>query len=249
MNIEPVIEDYLNSLTVRVENALKDNLIGLYVFGSLAYNDFAGRSDIDVLAVSAKNLPRGVKEKLADAISHENLNCPAAGLDFILANFDCASSAPEIPTFEFSISTGENWETEVEYGGVYDELLLHFAICRKFGQTLYGLAPVDVFAVVPDERLKEILRKIIEWHRAYIFHPFHDPFGHYAVLNACRAWRFAEEKVLCSKTGGGEWLLVREPMQKVVKDALDIRSGKYNQKLDRISVERFLDLAKAAFAT
>ncbi len=248
MNVEPVINDYLNSLTIRVEQTLGDRLIGLYVSGSFAYNDFAGRSDIDVLAVSAKTLPHKLKEKLAREISHDNLNCPAAGLDFILADFDCASSAPENPTFEFAISTGENWETEVEYGGVYDELSLDFAICRKYGQTLYGLAPVEVFAVVPDERLKEILRKIIEWHRKHIFHPFHDPLGHYAVLNACRAWRFAEEKVLCSKTGGGEWLLAREPSQKVVKDALDIRLGKYNQKLDRISVVRFLDVAKSAFA-
>ena len=204
VNVEPVINDYLHYLTARVENALKDNLIGLYVSGSLALNDFHERSDIDVLAVSAKSLPHEVKEKLARELSHENLSCPAAGLDFILADFDCATSAREMPTFEFAVSTGESWETEIEYGGVYDELPLDFAICRKYGQTLYGLAPAEVFAAASNERLNGILRKIVEWHRRHIFHPFHDPLGHYAVLNACRAWRFAEEKVLCSKTGGGK---------------------------------------------
>ena len=31
----------------------------------------------------------------------------------------------------------------------------------------------------------------------------------YQVLNACRAWRFLDEDVLCSKTAGGEWALQR----------------------------------------
>lgn len=38
MTVKPVIKDYLNSLTVRVEKALDDNLIGLYVSGSLGLN-------------------------------------------------------------------------------------------------------------------------------------------------------------------------------------------------------------------
>lgn len=177
MTVEPVITAYLNALTVRVENALKDNLIGLYVSGSFALNDFRERSDIDVLAVSANSPPHEVKEKLAREISHENLKCPAAGLDFILADFGCVSFAPEISTFEFAISTGEKWKTEIEYSGIYDELLLDFAVCRKYGRTLYGPAPAEIFAVVPDERLKAILRKIIGWHRKHIFHPFHDPLG------------------------------------------------------------------------
>lgn len=250
MNIEPNIKSYLNNLAIGVKETLKDELLGLYVFGSLAYNDFtAWQSDIDVLAISAKGLPRSMKEELARRISHDNLNCPAAGLDFILADFACASSAPETPKFEFAVSTGENWETEIEYGGVYEELLLDFAICRQFGKTLYGPVPAEVFAPVSDKRLKEILRKIIGWHRKHIFHPFHDPLGHYAVLNAARAWRFAEEKVLSSKTGGGEWLLARQPVQKVVVEALAIRRGKFKQKLDRISVEQFLDAAEAALLT
>lgn len=249
ITVEPVIKIYLESLTDRIEKTLSDELIGLYISGSLAYDDFtAGQSDIDVIAVSAKSLPHSVKEHLAREISHDRLPCPAAGLDFILADFACASSAPEIPTFEFSISTGEKWKTEIEYGGIYDELLLDFAICRKYGQTLYGSAPAEVFAAVADERLEEILRNIIEWHRTHIFHPFHDPLGHYAVLNACRAWRFAEEKVLCSKSAGGEWLLARQPTQKIVKNALAIRRGKYKQKLDRVSVERFLKVAASEIA-
>ena len=247
MNVKPV-NDYLISLTVRLKQILAENLIGIYVSGSIAYDDFTPRSDIDVLTVSAETLSHGIKAKLARELSNDNLRCPAAGLDLILVNCACASSVPETPTFEFSISTGEKWETEVEYGGVYEELLLEFAICSEFGQALYGPAPREVFAVVPPARLEAILRNVIEWHRKFLFHPFHDPLGHYAVLNACRAWRFAEENVLSSKTGGGEWVLARSPGQKVVGDALDIRLGRYSGKLDKLAVEQFLDVAERGLA-
>lgn len=248
MDAKPAIDEYLNSLTARVKQKLGENVIGIYLTGSLAYDDFSARSDIDVLAVSRVAVPRRLKDELARELSNDSLRCPAAGLDFILASLDCASSVPDSPTFEFSISTGEKWETEVEYGGVYEELLLEFAICREFGQVLYGPAPGEVFAVVHHERLGEVLRNVIEWHRRHLFHPFHDPLGHYAVLNACRAWRFAEENVLSSKTGGGEWVLARRPAEKVVRDALDIRLGRNSGKLDRLSVEQFLDVAERGLA-
>jgi hypothetical protein len=244
------IEYYLNEVTDRLNAALGDNLVGAYVFGSLAYDDFAaGQSDIDVMAICSTGADRDTKQALARELAHENLPCPAVGLDFILTTYDCASTAPTSPTFEFSISTGENWETEVEFGGVYRELVLEFAICRKHAIVLAGPTPAELFAEIPGRRVEDVLRNVVEWHRKYLFHSFHDPLGHYAVLNACRAWRFAEERVLCSKTAGADWILARGHSLEIVKEARAIRTGERpRHKLDRTAVESFLDLAATALA-
>ncbi len=49
----------------------------------------------------------------------------------------------------------------------------------------------------------------------------------YAVLNACRAVRFATDGVLCSKLDGGQWMLARRSEEPVIQQALaDQRQGR-----------------------
>lgn len=45
----------------------------------------------------------------------------------------------------------------------------------------------------------------------------------YAVLNACRAVRFAEDGRLCSKIDGGEWYLAQHRHSPAVRAALDFQ--------------------------
>ncbi len=49
----------------------------------------------------------------------------------------------------------------------------------------------------------------------------------YAVLNACRAVRFATDGVLCSKLDGGQWMLARRIEEPAIQQALaDQRQGR-----------------------
>jgi Domain of unknown function (DUF4111) len=69
-----------------------------------------------------------------------------------------------------------------------------------------------------------------------------DAPGEYAVLNACRAWRFAVEGVLVSKVDGGEWALdrVRSPDQELIKTALDRQRSVPGAELDQSAVGQFV---------
>jgi Domain of unknown function (DUF4111) len=50
--------------------------------------------------------------------------------------------------------------------------------------------------------------------------------GHvYSVLNACRAWRFAQENVLGSKLEGAAWARDRWPDTGVIDSAVALRRG------------------------
>jgi predicted nucleotidyltransferase len=246
IQLKPILRSYLYQLTARIANILQDRLVGIYLFGSIAVDDFRpGQSDIDILVVSDKKLAQRLKDSLAGELQKDDLACPAKGLDLIVTNLHCVTKLPLHPTFEFSISIGDEWETEIEYGGVYEAIVLDLAICRGSGYSLFGPPPEEVIAPIPHDVLTRIVRETILWHRNRLFDPFHDPYGHYAVLNACRAWRFAEEGTLCSKSAGAEWVISYHRGHEIVPEALKIRLGRSTRKLNRTAVERFLDIAES----
>jgi pimeloyl-ACP methyl ester carboxylesterase len=61
-----------------------------------------------------------------------------------------------------------------------------------------------VFGPVPRERILAAMRSELRWATQ------HAPAA-YAVLNACRAARYADDGRLVSKLDGGEWYLTRHP--------------------------------------
>jgi hypothetical protein len=69
-----------------------------------------------------------------------------------------------------------------------------------------------------------------------------------AVLNACRAWRYAREGTWSSKSDAGEWALERTDDRALVADALAARTD--GRPLDRERVQTLLgsvlDLLQAA---
>jgi hypothetical protein len=75
-----------------------------------------------------------------------------------------------------------------------------------------------VFAPVPRRWLLRGMERELAWARE------HAP-AEYQVLNACRAWRFADEDVLGSKLDGGRWARKRLDDPGVVDLAIARRSG------------------------
>ena len=182
IQLKPILRSYLYQLTERIANILQDRLVGIYLFGSIAVDDFRpGQSDVDILVVTDKKLAQRLKDRLAGELRKDDLVCPAKGLDLIVTDRHCVTQLPLLPTFEFSISIGEEWETEIEYGGVYEAIVLDLAICRRSGYALFGPPPNEVIAPIPHDLLIPIVRETIVWHRKRLFDPFHDPYGHYAV--------------------------------------------------------------------
>jgi hypothetical protein len=71
------------------------------------------------------------------------------------------------------------------------------------------------------------------WHRA------HEKATLYSVLNACRAWRFAETDVLGSKLEGAAWARDRWPDTGVIDAAVALRHGR-QATLDEPAVDALL---------
>jgi hypothetical protein len=194
-------------------------LAGAYLHGSAVLGGFdARRSDVDVLVVCDGPMTAAQQSAAAEALSEQRLPCPAVGLELSIVTLQIARHPTAEPAFELHVTTAPE-DTKVVDGhqrGGDPDLVLHFAVCRLAGRLLGpGLPAVEVFGPVSDGLITAQLAAELGWGAA------HAP-GEYAVLNACRAWRFAADGVLVSKIEGGEWALgrVRGPDRELIKIAL-----------------------------
>ena len=114
--------------------------------------------------------------------------------------------------------------------------MLHFAVCRAAGRLLGPGRPADqVFAPVPVELVRAQLAAELRWAAEQ------SP-GEYAVLNACRAERYAADGTLVSKIDGGEWALSRVPGpdRELIAAALARQRCQPAAELDAAAVRRFV---------
>lgn len=235
------LKKYLENAIRKIQEIIGgDHLTGMYLTGSAAFNDLTDKSDMDIIVISAGPLPVKQKELLAEALKYEALPCPLAELDLIAVQESAVRNLTCEPEYEFAVRTGEKWQSEILFGGREAELLLEFEICRRHGKRLAGKRAEEVFAAVPRGQLLPVLQDILKEHGKNVHDSFHDPYGHYAVLNACRAWHFSKKNEFCSKTEGGILALGHCPDHPLIKQALAIRTGKSKVKLVRHQVTAFL---------
>lgn len=232
---------YLIELANRCKDVLGRDLIGLYLQGSGAQDDYRqGKSDIDIVGVVSRPLSDQEKEDLCGRLEHSSLPVPAAGLDFLVFTKSEAQNPIASPAHELWFSTGETWKTSIEKHGDTTEHLIVFAACREHSRALFGPEAKELFAPVPRHLLLNALIDVLKWHQGRILDSFHDPGGQYSVLNASRAWHYAKEGQLSSKTEGALWVLSKEPQNTLVRDALALRRGERSEPLNATEIQRFL---------
>jgi Domain of unknown function (DUF4111) len=139
------------------------------------------------------------------------------------------------PPFELHLATS-NQTTRVVDGRRHPgdpDLVLHFAVCHHHGHPLTGPPPRQVFAPIPRRWVLQGLARELAWAQ-------HHATAEYQVLNACRAWRFAEETLLCSKLDGGQWARTRVDDPAVIELAIARQHGQPVQPPDVSAVTAFV---------
>lgn len=221
---------------------LGDGLVGVYFVGSVALGGYVpGESDVDIVGVSRFALGEGQKRSVAAAIVNVSQACPARGLEFTLHRRDVAGSLPRGADFEVNANGGPRMPTAVHLDAGAEQgfwYVLDRAIAHRSGIAITGPQPRTAFADVPRRTLLEALYASMAWHR------LHEKATLYSVLNACRAWRFAEEDILGSKLEGAAWARARWPNSDVIDAAVALRRGR-PAVLDPTAVDALL----AAVAT
>jgi len=217
-----------------------DELVGIYFVGSVALGGYVpGESDVDIAAVSESALGEAQKHDVAAAIVEVSEVCPARGVEFTLYRREVAGSRPQGAGFEVNANGGPRMATAVHLDATADQgfwYVLDRAIAHRSGLVITGPPPRTVFVDVPRRSLLEAMYASMAWHRV------HEKATLYSVLNACRAWRFAEEDVLGSKLEGASWARARWPDTEVIDAAVALRRGE-GAALDQAAVDALLAAA------
>ena len=227
--MDPSAARYVEALTAEVTAVLGERLVGSYAHGSLLLGGYLPtRSDIDVLVVVEDPLTSEEQDDLAARLSEEALPCPAVGLELSVVLRSVAAAPTSRPAFELHVTTAPADPKVVDgHGHPGDlDLVLHIAVCHAL-----GYAP---FAEVPQSLVLGQVADELAWAAE------HNP-SEYAVLNACRAWRYAVDGALVSKVDGGRWAETRltGPERTLVREALALQAGERVASLDPGVVRTF----------
>lgn len=160
--------------------------------------------------------------RVAERIAHPALPCPARGLEFVVYRRRSVGESDAPPVYDLDLNTGPamaprmSMDPAGEPGHWYP---IDIAIGRAHAVALTGPPPQEVFAARPAALVRGALEVSLAWHEA------HERDGANAVLNACRAWRWAKEGVWSAKTAAAQWSLERLDDPAPVHAALAARHG------------------------
>ncbi|MFB9630288.1 aminoglycoside adenylyltransferase domain-containing protein [Nonomuraea helvata] len=237
--MDSLSDHYVRDVASAMAAVLGSRLVGVYLHGSAVLGGFdARRSDIDVLVVCAHPMTTDEQAAAAGRLSNDRLPCPARGLELSVVTLPVTLRPKTQPPFELHVTTAPD-DTKVVDGhghGGDPDLVLHFAVCHQAGRLVGpGRAPAEVFAPVAHDLVMAQLVAELRWAAE------HAP-GEYAVLNACRAWRFATDGTLVSKIDGGQWALHRVSMtgHELVQSALERQRCLPATEFDSREVKRFV---------
>ena len=207
-----------------LRSILAEDFVGAYFVGSVALGGYVpGESDIDVVAVCEEGWDEPQTQVVVDQVLGATANCPARGLEFTLYRRAVVSSPRAEAGFELNVNGGPRMSRSVHLDP-RDEppfwYVIDRAIAHRKGVDITGPPAEEVFADIPRRLLLEMMGESMRWHRE------HEKASLYSVLNAGRAWRFAEEDVLGSKMDGAAWARQRWLNPPVIDAAVDLRHGR-----------------------
>ena len=196
------VREYLERLVERLVATLGDRVIGVYVVGSLALDDYqSGRSDIDVYAVVEKTLTHAEKLAVADNCRHRALACPARRLELVIISAEQARLPSAAPRWEVNLNTGPG---EVDHIGL-DPLaepshwfVLDLALASERGVRLLGPPVHSVITSPSAAHIRRAQTEAVVWYagRAMLEE---------SAIAACRAWHWQKTGTFATKRQALGW--------------------------------------------
>lgn len=223
---EPVRQQ-VEQVCAALRALLKENLVGIYLHGSLATGCFnPDRSDLDLLVVTERPMAPETKRRIVELLLGTSGNPTPIELS-VLAHehlhpwrypppFDLHFSEEWRQRYREDLSTGagRRWDQEPRTDV---DLAAHITHLLDRGIRLEGAPIGDVFPAVPREGYVAAILADYKDARAGILH---NPV--YGVLNMVRVCRYLQDGRLSSKDEAGAWATQALPQEDafVVESAL-----------------------------
>ncbi|MBD8048870.1 aminoglycoside adenylyltransferase domain-containing protein [Clostridium faecium] len=222
----------LTEIIEKYKNLLEENLLGIYLHGSLVMGCFNNESsDIDFIVVVREKLSFNIKRQLIDILLDLSQFAPKKGFEvsIILEKYSKNFIYPTPFELHYSNEYKERYIRDREFlceNGQDADLAAHITIINKMGRCLYGKSISEVFGDVPEKYYINSILKDIE--NAV------DEIGEnpvYTILNLCRVLYYLKEKVISSKQEGGNWGKRNyKAYEDLIEIALKVYSGNINEE-------------------
>lgn len=225
------------------QQILGENLVGIYLHGSLAMGCFHPKvSDIDFLVVVEKPLMKETKKKLIQTLVNLDEVKPAKGFEMsVLLLKDTEKFIYPTPfILHYSDSHREKFlhEGYLSENGKDPDLAAHISVLQKRGKVVYGQAIKEVFSNVPKEDyLKSLIYDINDAEAFMNENPV------YFTLNICRTLGYLETGKIQSKVEGGQWGLTHLPerFHDLIQQALTVYEiGMQYQPFDSVVLNEMI---------
>lgn len=198
----------LRQISLRCQQILGANLVGITVHGSLAFGCFHwNSSDVDFLVVTRHIPMQAQKVALIQSLLDLSALTPPKGLEMsVVLLADCVHFRYPTPFYlHFSPMHLAACQADLEgycrtMHGQDRDLAAHFMVARRVGFSAYGPPPQQIFGAVPQAcYLDSILHDVADAEHEAAANPV------YFVLNQCRVLAYQQDGLVCSKVDGALW--------------------------------------------
>lgn len=239
-------QDLLDRFTRMSRSIFGQNLLGVYLHGSLAMGCFNPRkSDIDLMLVVEEEPSDEEKLAFMQQVVLINEEAPAKGLELSIVTRGAVKPFVYPTPFVLHFSPMHlGWFQRDPHGYVQHmkgedaDLAAHCTIIRKHGIVLDGPPVGEVFGEVPKAAYLDSIRQDVAGAAEDILT---DPM--YITLNLCRVAAYAREGLILSKQEGGLWGLARLPEEHhpLIRHALDCYASDQSMTADETAAVSFAE--------
>lgn len=238
------IEKLLARFVQITRACLGENLVGVYLHGSLAMGCFnPQKSDVDLIVVVKDAVADAAKLAYLAQLVALNEQAPPKGIEMSVVRAEDVKPFVYPTPYEFHFSQAHlllaraNPQAYVErFHGTDKDLAAHCTILYRYGVALSGPAVGETFAPVPRADYLDSIWSDVENAAADIAE---NPL--YVTLNLCRVLAYAREGLVLSKQGGGEWGAQKlpEPYRRMAQEALSCYGGEMQMRVDEQAAQRY----------
>ncbi len=200
----PDVDALLGELRTQIQQILGEELVGLYLYGSLVTGDFDPiHSDIDLLTVIAGELHEE-EFALLDAMHGAFVAAHPAWEERVEIAY---LSQGALKTFRTQrspiaiISPGEPFH----FKDAGKDWLINWWVVRRQGVALYGPPAQEVIDPITDEEFQKTVREQVEEWREWIYHLPRRKSQAYGILTMCRALHAYIVGEQVSKRQAADW--------------------------------------------
>jgi streptomycin 3"-adenylyltransferase len=224
------IRQEVSALVSALQQILAENLVGIYLHGSLSMGCFnPDRSDLDLLVVTDDPISVEVKRRCVELLLRVSAAPVPIEISFLVRRdlhpwrypppFDLHFSEIWRDRYEKELANGV-WTRWNDSSRTDPDLAAHITHLRDRGVVLFGPPIGEVFPEVPRaDYLASILADYEEARDGIARNPV------YGVLNMCRVYRYLMEGTLSSKDEAGEW--ARRTMPAEERAVIEAALGRY----------------------